>query len=81
VTTIASRWMNDVLANLYGRGTADDRYAGYTAVTALTASHSHPRTVILLETSNESGSPDLDPNTTCRPTRRRCSSPWRRRRR
>jgi acetylornithine deacetylase/succinyl-diaminopimelate desuccinylase-like protein len=45
---------------LYGRGAADDGYAGYAAVTALAASRTHARTVILLETSEESGSPDLD---------------------
>jgi acetylornithine deacetylase/succinyl-diaminopimelate desuccinylase-like protein len=48
---------------LYGRGAADNGYAGYTAVTALesvrAAGGEHGRTVILLETSEESGSPDL----------------------
>jgi acetylornithine deacetylase/succinyl-diaminopimelate desuccinylase-like protein len=45
---------------LYGRGAADDGYAGYAAVTALAASRAHARTVLLLETSEESGSPDFD---------------------
>ncbi|WP_197319625.1 M20/M25/M40 family metallo-hydrolase [Saccharomonospora sp. NB11] len=48
---------------LYGRGSADDGYAGYAAVTALTAVReaggSHARIVVLLETGEESGSPDL----------------------
>jgi len=48
---------------LYGRGTADDGYSGYAAVTALeavrAAGGSHSRAVILLETGEESGSPDL----------------------
>ena len=48
---------------LYGRGAADDGYAGYAAVTALEAVHAaggnHARAVILLETGEESGSPDL----------------------
>ncbi|NMO56670.1 M20/M25/M40 family metallo-hydrolase [Actinoplanes sp. TBRC 11911] len=45
---------------LYGRGAADDGYAGYAAVTALAVSRDHERTVLLLETGAESGSPDLD---------------------
>ncbi|MTD58333.1 M20/M25/M40 family metallo-hydrolase [Amycolatopsis pithecellobii] len=48
---------------LFGRGAADDGYAGYAATTALEAVHaaggSHARSVILLETGEESGSPDL----------------------
>lgn len=48
---------------LYGRGAADDGYSGYAAVTALEAIHSaggqHARSVLLLETGEESGSPDL----------------------
>lgn len=48
---------------LFGRGSADDGYAGYAAVTALEAIHAaggkHARSVILLETGEESGSPDL----------------------
>jgi acetylornithine deacetylase/succinyl-diaminopimelate desuccinylase-like protein len=48
---------------LYGRGAADDGYAGYAAVTALEAVRAaggeHSRAVIVLETGEESGSPDL----------------------
>ena len=48
---------------LYGRGAADDGYSGYAAVSALEAVRAaggeHARTVILLETGEESGSPDL----------------------
>ncbi|MFB9679265.1 M20/M25/M40 family metallo-hydrolase [Streptosporangium vulgare] len=48
---------------LYGRGAVDDGYSGYAAVTALTAIQAaggeHARTVLLLETGEESGSPDL----------------------
>ncbi|HUN34424.1 MAG TPA: M20/M25/M40 family metallo-hydrolase [Trebonia sp.] len=48
---------------LYGRGTADDGYAGYAAITALEAVRAgggqHRRAVIVLETGEESGSPDL----------------------
>ncbi|MEC3980663.1 M20/M25/M40 family metallo-hydrolase [Amycolatopsis sp. H20-H5] len=48
---------------LYGRGAVDDGYAGYAATTALQAVHAgggeHARAVILLETAEESGSPDL----------------------
>jgi len=50
---------------LYGRGVADDGYSGYAALTALEAVRAaggkHGRTVILLETAEESGSPDLVP--------------------
>lgn len=48
---------------LYGRGSADDGYAGYAAGAALEALHAgggaHARAVLLLETGEESGSPDL----------------------
>ncbi|AOS66116.1 M20/M25/M40 family metallo-hydrolase [Actinoalloteichus hymeniacidonis] len=48
---------------LYGRGSADDGYAAYAATTALealrAAGGAHARAVILLETGEESGSPDL----------------------
>ena len=48
---------------LYGRGSADDGYAGYAATAALEALReaggSHARAVVLLETGEESGSPDL----------------------
>jgi acetylornithine deacetylase/succinyl-diaminopimelate desuccinylase-like protein len=48
---------------LYGRGGADDGYAVYAAITALAALDAQgiarPRCVGLIETSEESGSPDL----------------------
>jgi acetylornithine deacetylase/succinyl-diaminopimelate desuccinylase-like protein len=48
---------------LYGRGAVDDGYSGYAALTALAAVEAaggqHARAVILLETGEESGSPDL----------------------
>jgi acetylornithine deacetylase/succinyl-diaminopimelate desuccinylase-like protein len=48
---------------LYGRGAVDDGYAGYAATTALEAVQAaggdHARAVLLLETGEESGSPDL----------------------
>ncbi|GAB3287244.1 M20/M25/M40 family metallo-hydrolase [Parasphingorhabdus pacifica] len=48
---------------LYGRGSADDGYAGYAAITAIEAARAHggahARCVVLLETGEESGSPDL----------------------
>jgi acetylornithine deacetylase/succinyl-diaminopimelate desuccinylase-like protein len=48
---------------LYGRGAADDGYSGYAAIAALeavrAAGGSHSRCVVLLETGEESGSPDL----------------------
>ncbi|WP_425565190.1 M20/M25/M40 family metallo-hydrolase [Saccharopolyspora taberi] len=48
---------------LYGRGSADDGYAGYAAITAIEAVRAnggaHSRCVVLLETGEESGSPDL----------------------
>lgn len=48
---------------LYGRGAVDDGYSGYAAATALEAVRAaggeHARAVLLLETGEESGSPDL----------------------
>jgi acetylornithine deacetylase/succinyl-diaminopimelate desuccinylase-like protein len=48
---------------LYGRGTADDGYALFAAVTAVeildAASIPRPRVVVMVEASEESGSPDL----------------------
>lgn len=48
---------------LYGRGGADDGYAVYAAITAIEALHAqglpHPRCVGVIESSEESGSPDL----------------------
>lgn len=48
---------------LYGRGAADDGYSGYAAAAALQAVREsggeHARAVVLLETGEESGSPDL----------------------
>ncbi|MFC6079644.1 M20/M25/M40 family metallo-hydrolase [Sphaerisporangium aureirubrum] len=48
---------------LYGRGSVDDGYSGYAAATALTAVRAaggeHARALLLLETGEESGSPDL----------------------
>jgi acetylornithine deacetylase/succinyl-diaminopimelate desuccinylase-like protein len=45
---------------LYGRGTADDGYALFAAVTALLAADGgQGRVMILIEASEESGSPDL----------------------
>jgi acetylornithine deacetylase/succinyl-diaminopimelate desuccinylase-like protein len=45
---------------LYGRGTADDGYALFAAVTGLLAAEGgRGRVVILIEASEESGSPDL----------------------
>lgn len=50
---------------LYGRGGADDGYAAYAAITAIQALKeqkvAHPRIVGLIETCEESGSPDLLP--------------------
>ena len=50
---------------LYGRGGADDGYAVYASIAALQAVKSqgvaHPRIVGLIETGEESGSPDLLP--------------------
>lgn len=48
---------------LYGRGAVDDGYSGYAAITAVEALRAnggaHKRCVLLLETGEESGSPDL----------------------
>ena len=45
---------------LYGRGTADDGYSTFAAVTALAeAGGGHGRVLVLVEASEESGSPDL----------------------
>ncbi|WP_424183531.1 M20/M25/M40 family metallo-hydrolase [Actinokineospora sp. G85] len=48
---------------LYGRGSADDGYAGYAATAAIeavrAAGGAHGRCVLILETGEESGSPDL----------------------
>ncbi len=48
---------------LYGRGAADDGYAGYAAAAAVEAVRAaggrHGRCVLLLETGEETGSPDL----------------------
>ncbi len=48
---------------LYGRGSADDGYAVFAATTAIAALQArgipHPRCVMLIEASEESGSPDL----------------------
>jgi acetylornithine deacetylase/succinyl-diaminopimelate desuccinylase-like protein len=48
---------------LYGRGAVDDGYSGYAATLAIEAVHAasgqHARAVLLLETGEESGSPDL----------------------
>jgi acetylornithine deacetylase/succinyl-diaminopimelate desuccinylase-like protein len=48
---------------LYGRGAADDGYAVFAALTAIesvrAAGGSHARCVVLIEASEESGSPDL----------------------
>jgi acetylornithine deacetylase/succinyl-diaminopimelate desuccinylase-like protein len=49
---------------LYGRGTADDGYSLFSALLALESLQAtgtpHPRCVVLIEASEESGSPDLD---------------------
>jgi acetylornithine deacetylase/succinyl-diaminopimelate desuccinylase-like protein len=48
---------------LYGRGSADDGYSTFSAITALEAVRAaggkHTRCVVLIEASEESGSPDL----------------------
>jgi acetylornithine deacetylase/succinyl-diaminopimelate desuccinylase-like protein len=48
---------------LYGRGSADDGYAGYAVIAAIeavrAAGGAHARCVLLVETGEESGSPDL----------------------
>ena len=50
---------------LYGRGAVDDGYSGYAATAAieavLAAGGRHARCVLILETSEESGSPHLPP--------------------
>lgn len=49
---------------LYGRGGADDGYSSFAAITAIRALQdqdaAHPRIVVLIEASEESGSPDLN---------------------
>ena len=49
---------------LYGRGTADDGYAVFAALSAIGAlvasGTSHGRVLVLIESSEESGSPDLE---------------------
>ncbi|MCP2166260.1 M20/M25/M40 family metallo-hydrolase [Goodfellowiella coeruleoviolacea] len=53
----------DGVRKLYGRGAADDGYAGFAASAAIEAVRAaggrHARCVLLLETGEESGSPDL----------------------
>jgi acetylornithine deacetylase/succinyl-diaminopimelate desuccinylase-like protein len=48
---------------LYGRGGADDGYAAFASLTAIEAvragGHPHARCLVLIEASEESGSPDL----------------------
>ena len=44
---------------LYGRGTADDGYSTFAAVTGLLEAGGHGRVLVLIEASEESGSPDL----------------------
>jgi acetylornithine deacetylase/succinyl-diaminopimelate desuccinylase-like protein len=44
---------------LYGRGTADDGYAVFCALGALELAAEPPHTVVVIEASEESGSPDL----------------------
>ena len=48
---------------LYGRGGADDGYSAFASLTAIEAVHeaggAHTRCVVLIEASEESGSPDL----------------------
>src|SRR3954452_3815350 len=48
---------------LYGRGGADDGYAAFASLAAIesvqTTGGSHPRCIVLIEASEESGSPDL----------------------
>jgi acetylornithine deacetylase/succinyl-diaminopimelate desuccinylase-like protein len=68
-----SGWRNDLGpwtpkyedGKLYGRGSADDGYAAYASIAAIQALKSqgvaHPRIVGLIETCEESGSPDLLP--------------------
>jgi acetylornithine deacetylase/succinyl-diaminopimelate desuccinylase-like protein len=53
----------EIDGRLYGRGAADDGYAVFASVAAIEAlqaqGHAHPRLVVLIECSEESGSPDL----------------------
>ena len=68
-----SGWRNDLgpwtpkyeNGKLYGRGGADDGYAAYASIAAVQALKNqntpHPRIVGLIETCEESGSPDLLP--------------------
>ncbi len=48
---------------LYGRGGADDGYAAFASLTAIEAVHAaggaHTRCIVMIEASEESGSPDL----------------------
>lgn len=48
---------------LYGRGAADDGYAAFAAITAIAAARecggAHARCLVVIEASEESGSPDL----------------------
>ena len=50
---------------LYGRGGADDGYAAFAALSAIEAAQangmSHARCIVVIEASEESGSPDLPP--------------------
>ena len=54
---------------LYGRGGADDGYSAYASLTAIEAVQKfggrHPRCVVLIEASEESGSPDLPAHIDC----------------
>jgi len=54
-----------LLHQLYGRGGADDGYAIFAAITAIKNLDEqgvpHGRSVIIIEASEESGSPDLMP--------------------
>jgi len=55
-------WRDDG-ARLYGRGGADDGYAAFASITAIEAARAaggaHTRCVVMIEASEESGSPDL----------------------
>jgi len=60
----AGPWIPVRRANrLYGRGAGDDGYAAFSALTAIEALQAqgipHARCVVLIEASEESGSPDL----------------------
>jgi acetylornithine deacetylase/succinyl-diaminopimelate desuccinylase-like protein len=56
-------YLDPATERLYGRGGSDDGYAVYAAVSAIEALHAtggeHARCVVLIEASEESGSPDL----------------------